>query len=197
MFIFSIDFWRAMKYIVYILNVFKWSWKMIQPTTSTLKGAELGARTGLKLGFGYSLTIVLLFSIVWGASTGIVGFILMLGISSVVGWVIGVLPSMFLGAVTGWLVENVLARRAMDSSTQAAQVGWFISSLLALCINGTALLVAQPSFSSDVAGWLIVHNIFVGLPSLIYIVTAGRMSVHLYVERGNASAVNLSKVTAH
>lgn len=155
-------------------------------TSIPMLGARVGAVTGLKLSFIYVLLFAL--PVALGESIGgfytfadsVMSFLLLFLYCLLFGSVVGILPSLLLGTITGWLMGKALVQRGVGSSRHAARVGVVISLAVALLVNSVGLLVAYPSSVTDLRGWLPWYMLFLGVPTLIYIVAAGWMSARFY-----------------
>jgi hypothetical protein len=96
-----------------------------------------------------------------------------------VGCIIGVLPALLIGALTGRIIAMALAQFwARLSSVRAALLGVLVCTLFALPLNVIFWPEAFGPFRSG--GSAGVYAFMLGAPSLIYIIIGGVMSARLY-----------------
>lgn len=143
----------------------------------TTSGIRLGAKLAVLLSFLYiCLRLLVVLGPFIGAGGPPLSWYLVTGLVIFgYGLVLGILPALVTGVITGWLIAFVIQRfRATFSRTTACLLGLLISMGIAIVIN--LLLFPKKPFEIE------AYQTYVAIPSIIYIVVSGYMGVRLYIK---------------
>jgi hypothetical protein len=143
----------------------------------TTNGIRLGMKLAALLSFLYiCLRLLVVLGPFIGAGGPPLSWYLVTGLVIFgYGVVLGVLPALVIGAITGWLIAFVIQRfRVTFSRTTACLLGLLISVGIAIVIN--LLLFPKKPFETE------AYQTYVVIPSIIYIVVSGYMGVRLYIK---------------
>ncbi|HEX8681165.1 MAG TPA: hypothetical protein VF707_02555 [Ardenticatenaceae bacterium] len=142
-------------------------------------GARRGAKTGLILSFLY-IFVFWLYIVVTDRGYDLETAIMVLLLFLFYGSVLGVLPSVALGAITGYLIGKTFDMQgSVLSDYKALSISLFICLAIAAFLNLLALLLFFNTLSltsSQFGGYFI----YLGLPSIIYLLGGSWMSVRAY-----------------
>ena len=154
------------------------------PTTCRRRATGAGARLGLEASTiylaGYALLLLGadLLSGRWATPDGVTSGVGAVGIVLVFGALIGVLPATALGALTGFVMSWILAAlRTNLTRRMAVWIAVTVSGAIAASITIVFVLMVRPGLEDGVT-----YGVFIGVPSLVYIVLSVWKSGDLFQE---------------
>lgn len=174
-------------------------------------GAGLGAWTGAWLAFVYTMLwplfniIMTVYVIVSELLQGnierlpyrlddmVTNAIYAFGWFLIPGLIVGILPSILIGLTTGFVIDFLLKRLSSYLSPQRANgLGVALATILVTLAHGglAVLLMTRMHFTERDAGLLFLYAYFLGVPSIIYIIAAGRVSKKLYLSQLQSTGIN-------
>lgn len=142
-------------------------------------GARRGAKTGLILSFLYIL-VFWLYIVITDTGYDVETAIIVLLLCLFYGSVVGVLPSVALGAITGYLIGKTFDLQGNGlSDYRVFSISLFICFAIAVLLNLLVLLLFFNTLSltsSQFGGYFI----YLGLPSILYLLGGSWMSIRAY-----------------